>query len=105
MIRVAFCGEESYATNSFMCRFNYFLAPNNSASCFRSKHTFPEKLLKGVHGFEKVMVIIAVKDASDCTIHGRSSSATLYFLSNKLTCLCFLFGNATFPLNMNSSSY
>lgn len=61
-MHLAICGEVSYAINSFLCRFNYFLAPNNLTSCFRSKHTFPEKLLKGVDGFEKVKVkIVLVK--------------------------------------------
>ncbi|KAL1531935.1 DNA helicase [Salvia divinorum] len=39
-------------------RFNNFLAPNNFTSCFRSKHKFPEKLLKGLDGFEKESVFI-----------------------------------------------
>ncbi|XP_057765904.1 ATP-dependent DNA helicase homolog RECG, chloroplastic [Salvia miltiorrhiza] len=39
-------------------RFNNFLAPNSLTSCFRSKHKFPEKLLKGLDGFEKESVFI-----------------------------------------------
>ncbi|XP_042033793.1 ATP-dependent DNA helicase homolog RECG, chloroplastic-like [Salvia splendens] len=39
-------------------RFNNLLAPNNLTSCFRSKHKFPEKLLKSLDGSEKESVFI-----------------------------------------------
>lgn len=39
-------------------RFSYFHGPNNLTSGFRSKHKFPEKLVKGVDGFEKESVLI-----------------------------------------------
>lgn len=56
MVHVVICDAISYEDPLFLCRFNNFLAPNNLTSCFRSKHKFPEKLLKGLDGFEKVNI-------------------------------------------------
>ncbi|KAL8463617.1 hypothetical protein ACS0TY_034321 [Phlomoides rotata] len=53
-------------------RFNNFLAPNNFTSYFRSKHKFPEKLLKGVDGYEKESVLMGYSGFDDLIGNNRS---------------------------------
>lgn len=70
---VNFEAERSCSSIFGRClRFSNFLASSNLTSCFRSKHKFPEKLLKGVDGFEKESVLIGYHGPDGLIGNGRS---------------------------------
>ncbi|KAL0430254.1 UNVERIFIED_CONTAM: ATP-dependent DNA helicaseRECG, chloroplastic [Sesamum radiatum] len=53
-------------------RFCNFLSPNILTSGFRSKHKFPEKLLKGVDGYEKESVFMGYSGLDELIGNSRS---------------------------------
>ncbi|KAK6134147.1 hypothetical protein DH2020_032097 [Rehmannia glutinosa] len=53
-------------------RFSNFLPPNVLTACFRSKHKFPGKLLKGVDGYEKESVLMGYDGLDDLIGNDRS---------------------------------